>query len=127
MQMSIVMDAKHECAMNLTGELKWHLGANSFARLKFSESREAFSIDMMFVPPDHRGKGVGEKLLKHIVTLADMNAKPINLTARPIGGQLNDAALTRLVKFYQRFDFEEIDKGVTVSYMRRAPKQPERT
>lgn len=108
--------------MNITGELKWHFDTNDFARIKFSESKEAFSVDIIMVPAKHRSQGVGKKLLQHVLTLADAMHKPTNVTVRPIGASLDPEALEDLVAYYRKFGFEELDRGSTVVYMRRIPR-----
>ena len=105
--------------MNIVGELKWFLG-DDYAQMKFSESTRSFSVDIVMVPPAHRGQGIGATLIQHIIHLADCMGKDIYLSARPIGSY-SDEKLDRLVAYYRRFGFEVIDTGLTVSYMRRQP------
>ncbi len=107
--------------MDIVAELKWQFAPKDFARLKFTETDSAFSIDMMLVPSSHRGQGVGSELLKNVLILADAKNKVVNLTARPIGAELKKQALDRLVSFYQNFGFRVTETGVTVVYMRREP------
>ena len=108
--------------MNITGELKWHFGTRDFARLKFSESKEAFSVDMIMVPAKHRRQGIGKKLLQYVLLLADATHQPTSSTVRPIGASLDPNALEDLVEYYRKFGFEELDRGSTVVYMRRIPR-----
>lgn len=106
--------------MNIVGEIRWYLGDN-YARLKYSESKEAFSIDAILVPSQHRQKGIGTILINHVVLLADALNKKIHVAARPLGKN-NEEQLMRLVRFYKRFNFEYEDKGLTVIYMVRLPQ-----
>lgn len=105
--------------MNITGEIRWYLGEN-YARLKYSESKEAFSIDTVLVPSPHREKGIGTMLVKHVLFMADAFNKKVHVAVRPLG-QNDERQLIRLVKFYQRFNFEYEDRGLTVVYMVRFP------
>ncbi len=105
--------------MNIVGELRYYLG-DDYATLKFSESLESFSIDIVSVPAAHRGTGVGRTLISHVLNLADLRRKNVHLSARPIGSYDEDK-LARLVRYYQRFGFEQVDRGVTVVYMVRRP------
>ncbi len=103
--------------MNIVGEIRYNFGED-FACLKFSETREAFSIDTVMVPAAHRGKGIEAFLINHVLTLADKMQKEVYLTARP-RGNVNDENIDRLVKYYRKFDIFEYDRGLTASYMRR--------
>lgn len=104
--------------MNLTGEMHWHLDDDNQAVIKFSESSHAYSIDTILVPGKFRGQGIGSKLIGKILLLADSQDKEIYLSARPIGLH-GDEALFRLVHYYERFGFQQTDRGLTVVYMRR--------
>jgi len=109
--------------MNIVGEIKCHLG-DDYARLKFSESKGAFSIDTVMVPAIHRNKGIGTMLIKHVLLLADSLHKEVRLSVRPIGS-FNENKLQRLVAYYKRLDFRVLDRGQTVVYMIRAAKRQE--
>jgi hypothetical protein len=76
--------------MNVIGEITWHLG-DDCARLKFSESRTSFSIDIVTVPAAFRNKGIGKSLIGHVLFLADALNKNTLVTVRPIG-QTSEAA-----------------------------------
>ncbi len=104
--------------MNLTGEIKFFLGKNDYAHLKFSETKTSLSIDIVMVPFKHRGTGVGTSLLQRIIVMADGMEKDIYTSARPIGA-FSDERLEQLVQFYQQFDFHVYDRGLTVAYMKR--------
>ncbi|MHB1342751.1 MAG: hypothetical protein ACYCX3_00100 [Thermoleophilia bacterium] len=106
--------------MNIVGEMRSYLGED-YAILKFSESRESFSIDIVSVPFAHRGQGIGAELITHILQLADIAGKSVHVAARPIGNYDEDK-LQRLVVYYGRFGFEQIDRGISVSYMQRRPR-----
>jgi predicted GNAT family acetyltransferase len=71
-------------SMNIAGEIRWHLGDN-YARLKYSESKEAFSIDMLLVPAAHRQKGIATSLINYVLLLADALNKNVYVAARPLG------------------------------------------
>ncbi len=104
--------------MNIIGEVKWYLG-DDHAYLKYSESGSSFSIDIVLVPPAHRGQGIGSQLVERVLRLADDLNKEVYVTARPIGS-FSDQALERLIHYYERFGFELQDRGLTAGYMRRA-------
>ncbi|MBU0675932.1 MAG: GNAT family N-acetyltransferase [Proteobacteria bacterium] len=101
--------------MNIVGEIKWYLG-DDYAQIKFSESKEAFSIDTVMVPAAHRSKGVGSQMIRHILTLADGLAKKVHVSARPIGN-VSEERLQRLIKFYQQFGFYQVDRGHSIAYL----------
>lgn len=101
--------------MNIVGEIKYYLD-DDFAQLKFSESRDSFSIDIVMVPASQRNKGIGTILTNHILLLADCYKKEVHVSARPIGSFSEDH-LQRLVKFYKRFGFEVLERGLTIAYM----------
>ena len=104
--------------MNVTGEIKWHLGEDDYAALKFSESHLAYSIDTVLVPAKFRGQGIGTQLIRKILLMADTEGKEVYLSARPIGTN-DEEKLNRLVHYYERFGFQPIDRGLTVVYMKR--------
>jgi GNAT superfamily N-acetyltransferase len=103
--------------MNVTGELRYYLGGE-YATLRYSESRSSLSIDIVLVPGPHRGQGVGSALIARVLLLADLTRRPVFVDARPIGTS-SEAALHRLVAYYQRFGFVETGQGLTVVHMRR--------
>ena len=104
--------------MNITGEFVWHLGDHDHAKLTFSESRKAYSIDTVLVPSKFRSQGIGSALINKVILLADAQDKEIFLSARPIGSSSEDQ-LARLVSYYERFGFVTVDKGFSVVYMKR--------
>lgn len=106
--------------MNLHGELVQRLDEKLSARLKFAETAASFSIDIVLVPAAHRGSGVGSALMQRVLLLADALGKDVHLTARPIGTS-GAEALTRLIRYYERFGFEVCDRGLTTARMRRPP------
>lgn len=103
--------------MNIRGELRYYIDGDH-ARMTYSEGPNSLSIDTILVPSIHRGRKVGTKLVERVLMLADAQRKDVYLSARPIGSS-GEEALERLVRFYQRFDFEETDRGLTVVHMRR--------
>lgn len=111
-------------AASLTGEFKYDLGDGTHATLRYSESATALSLDVVLVPAAHRARGVGTALIHRVLCLADCTGRDVLVVARPIGA-LNAIALARLVSYYQRFGFVEIDRGVSSVRMRRpAPAGP---
>ncbi|MDI6800328.1 MAG: GNAT family N-acetyltransferase [Actinomycetota bacterium] len=108
--------------VNIIGEMKYFLGEGKYAQFKFAESGTAFSIDIVLVPTDYRGQGIGTFLIKHVLYLADAMKKSVFLSARPIG-KMGEDELNRLIDYYTRFGFEVEDRGLTVVYMHR--KAPE--
>ncbi len=101
--------------MNVVGEIKWYLD-NDYAHLRFSEGIGSFSIDTVMVPAVHRNKGIGTKLINHILILADQLGKQVMVSARPIG-ETSEERLQRLIAYYQRFDFRMVDRGHSIAYM----------
>jgi predicted GNAT family acetyltransferase len=104
--------------MNVTGEIIWHLGEENHAKLTYSESQQAYSIDTVLVPSQFRGQGIGSQLINKVILLADAEKKEIFLSARPIGPN-DEEKLMRLVLYYERFGFQTIDRGLSVVYMKR--------
>lgn len=104
--------------MNVTGEMVWHLGGDNQAKLTYSESHLAYSIDTVLVSAKFRGQGIGTQLIKKLLTLADAEDKEVYLSARPIGSN-DEEKLMRLVHYYERFGFHSIDRGLSVVYMKR--------
>jgi len=105
-------------AMNVTGEMVWHLGGDNQEKLTYSESHLAYSIDTVLVSAKFRGQGIGTQLIKKLLTLADAEDKEVYLSARPIGSN-DEEKLMRLVHYYERFGFHSIDRGLSVVYMKR--------
>ena len=103
--------------MNVTGELRYYLGGE-YATLRYTETRSSMSIDIVLVPAPHRGQGIGSGLIARVLLLADLTQRPVFVDARPIGTS-GEAALERLVTYYQSFGFEETGRGLTVVHMRR--------
>jgi ribosomal protein S18 acetylase RimI-like enzyme len=101
--------------MNVVGEIKWYLDGD-YAHLRFSEGIGSFSIDTVMVPAIHRSKGIGGKLIGHILILADQLGKQVRLSARPIG-DTSEERLQRLIAYYQRFGFYVEDRGNSIAYM----------
>ena len=102
--------------MNITGEMKWHLGEGDYANLKFSESKTSMSVDIVMVPVAHRKKGIGAMLIKRVLILADLMGKDCYVSARPLGNY-SDEKLEGLVRYYERMGFKIIDRGLTTAYM----------
>ena len=102
--------------MNITGEIKCYLGDKEYAFLRYSESRDSFSIDIVSVPASHRNQGIGTMLIEHILKMADGMNKDIYISARPFGSG-NAGKIERLEEFYGRFGFKVYDRGLTVAHM----------
>jgi GNAT superfamily N-acetyltransferase len=105
--------------MNVVGEIKWYLD-NDYAHLRFSEGLGAFSIDTLMVPAAHRNKGIGTRLITHILVLADHLGKQVRVSARPIG-ETSEERLQRLISYYKRFGFSLEDRGNSIAYLVRMP------
>ncbi len=106
--------------MNLVGEIKWFLGEDDYARLKYSEDKHGLFIETVLVPARYRNQGIGTELVRHVLILADAMGKKTRVSARPIGNATPEN-LNRLVAFYSRFGFVEEDRGMTIVYMVRPP------
>lgn len=104
--------------VNLEGEFILHLGEKKDARLRFSESRDVFLLDLVMVPTGLRQQGHGAALIARLLAMADTLSKPVLLTARPIG-QSSPEALARLVRYYEDFGFREEQRALTSVLMRR--------
>ena len=111
-------------SINLTAELRLCLAEGKTAVLRYSESGEAFSLDIMMVPARFRGGGLGSLLLRRLLHIADALGKPVLTVARPLGGGNSPGALDRLVGYYLRFGFEPVQRGLTTVHMRRPPIAP---
>lgn len=110
--------------MNLTGELHYHLEDKDYARVKFSEGVNSFSIDIVFVPSRFRQRGIGKALVNRVLAIADAVGKEVFVTVRPLG-QSNEDIISSLIRFYQQFGFDLTDRDPGLAHMRR-PAQPPR-
>jgi len=97
-----------------------HLGDGASAVLRFSESSEAFRLDLVLVPSPRRGEGIGSELVGRLLQLADSSGKPVLVTARPIG-RSDPETLRRLVTYYERHGFVVRQWSGTSALMRREP------
>jgi predicted GNAT superfamily acetyltransferase len=104
--------------LNLTAEANLWLGERRSALMLFSESAEAFVLDLLIVPTQERGRGIGSTMLRRLLALADAGKKPVLTIARPVG-QNTPETLERLVKFYESFGFRTVGRGVASVTMRR--------
>lgn len=104
--------------MNLTGELHYHLEDKDYARLKFSEGINSFSIDIVFVPSQFRQRGIGKELVKRVLALADAVGKDVFVTVRPLG-QSSEEIVSNLIRFYQQFGFVLVDRDPGLAHMHR--------
>ncbi len=104
--------------LNATTEMKAHLGENGSATMRFSESRYAFSLDLILVPSSCRGLGLGTALIRRLLMIADALGKPVHTTARPIG-QSDPEILARLVRYYERLGFVTVEQGFRAVHMKR--------
>lgn len=105
-------------ALNATAEIKVHLGETGSAVMRFSESRHAFSLDLILVPSAYRGGGLGTALILRLLAIADAVGKPVHTTARPIGHS-SPEILDRLVTYYERFGFVPVEQGYRAVHMKR--------
>lgn len=98
--------------LNLTAELRCHLGGEQSAVLRFSEGKDAFVLDLVVVPSELRGQGLGTALIRRLLALAQWAGKPVYTTARPIGRNTPET-LERLVCYYERLGFRRTKEGLT--------------
>ena len=103
--------------MDITGEIKLFLDKD-YALLKFSETKDSFSIETVMVPYKYRGMGIGTTLIQRMIVWADNMQKDVFTSARPIG-ICNEEKVQRLVRFYEQFDFYAYKRGITAVYMKR--------
>lgn len=92
--------------------------------MRFSESSDALTLDLVLVPAERRGQGVGTALINRLLLLADTIGKPVLTTARPIG-RSNPETLARLVRYYERMGFAVTKWGVSSALMRREVRSAE--
>ncbi len=100
----------------MVGELKWSIN-NETIELKFTEIEKGLKIDKIIIPASYRNQGIGSQLIKQFITLANTYNKDVYVTARPLGGRTNPERLKRLIHFYQKLGFQEIETGITVCHM----------
>lgn len=110
--------------MNLTGELHYHLEGKDYARVKFSEGINSFSIDIVFVPSQFRQRGIGKELVKRVLAISDAVGKEVFVTVRPLG-QSSEDIISNLIRFYQQFGFDLTDRDPGLAHMRRPAKAPQ--
>jgi len=104
---------------DLTGEFVWTVGDGQ-AKVKFVESSDHISLELIVVPAECRGQGLGGYLLDHLIHYSRLLDKRIHVVARPIGGRTNPERLERLIRFYKKHGFIETERGVTVCRMTRS-------
>ncbi len=109
--------------MNLTGELHYHLEGRDYARAKFSEGVNSFSIDIVFVPSKFRQRGIGKELVKRVLAIADAAGKEVFVTVRPLG-QSGEDIISNLIHFYEHFGFSLTDRDPGIAHMHRAARPP---
>ena len=111
--------------MRITGELRYELGADH-AILKYWESDTELHVDTVFVPASARQRGVGTALMERVLGLADTQAKPVSLKARPIG-VTSVEALQRLLRYYERLGFLLVKREASSADMVRPHRRREAT
>ncbi len=109
--------------MNLTGEIHYHLEGKDYARVKFSEGVNSFSIDIVFVPSKFRQRGIGKELVTRVLAIADAAGKEVFVTVRPLG-QSGEDVISNLIRFYERFGFTLTDRDPGLAHMHRAARPP---
>ncbi len=109
--------------MNLTGELHYHLEGKDYARVKFSEGVNSFSIDIVFVPSQFRKRGIGKALVTRALAIADAAGKEVFVTVRPLG-QSGEDIISSLIGFYQQFGFNLTDRDPGLAHMHRPARPP---
>lgn len=110
--------------MNLTGELHYHLEGKDYARVKFSEGINSFSIDIVFVPSQFRKRGIGKALVTRALAIADAAGKETFVTVRPLG-QSGEDIISSLIRFYQQFGFSLTDRDPGLAHMHRPARPPQ--
>jgi len=75
-------------------------------------------LELVMVVSAQRGLGLGTELVRRLLVLADAACKPVLTTARPIGATA-PVALERLERYYSRFGFSVVERGVSSTRMRR--------
>lgn len=87
--------------MKLRYEHRVRPGLIAWANL--SHRKSSWHIDMVSVPPECRGSGLGKKILEEVISDADERQVRLSLEAHSCGG-LDQAAL---VAFYERLGFKK--------------------
>jgi len=105
--------------MRIVGEIKCYFDeTGDYAQLKYSDKDGRLSLDTVIVPRSMRNGGIGSRLVKQFLDLADIWQRDVHLAARPIGlGSGAEENLGKLYRFYSRFGFVETGRGVTVIHM----------
>ncbi len=111
----------------MTGEatIPWPLNAEirvevpgGRASIRFVEDEKSFLIETVFVPAPSRHGGIGALLVLRVLMLADMTAKEVHLSARPLGVS-GPEVLPRLIAWYEQFGFEMLSRDSGKALMRR--------
>lgn len=88
--------------------LESELGLRSLSL--FTTSRGDLKLNMIAVPRDKLGQGIGTTAMERIVEFADANGLRVTLTTGQADDGFGTTSTPRLVKFYKRFGFVE-NKG----------------
>jgi GNAT superfamily N-acetyltransferase len=98
--------------MLISGEIRYQLEGGRYATLRFREDAERIHLDLVLVPSQDRGRGVGGFLVSRLLAFADLAGKAVDAVARPVG-QSGPGTLARLVDYYSRFGFETIERRIS--------------
>lgn len=82
----------------------------------FDLQEERIYIQLLWVDEDHRRKGLGTKMLKELLELADRLYLAVELNAR------GDISPDALIGFYSRHDFQVVDDTPWINRMWRSPR-----
>jgi GNAT superfamily N-acetyltransferase len=77
----------------------------------YETSNNSLFLSDMYIKPEHRGQGIGSKLMADIVEYADRVGLPLVLIPDPDGGMTRN----QLIAFYKKFGFT-INTGRKMDY-----------
>lgn len=80
--------------------------------LYYDRNNGSLFLSDFYIKPEHRGKGVGTKIMNSIVQFADSMKLPVVLIPEPDDDNMSE---TDLINFYKKFGFV-VNKGKQKDY-----------
>lgn len=108
--------------MHTTYDVRHRLDGGE-ASLKFCETSEELTVEVVFVPISHRKRKIGRLLMSRVLALADALKKPTRLLARPLG-VTSAESLENLIGFYEALGFHVVTRSAGTAEMVR-PAAPD--